>query len=139
MEINPLYGIGEVKFGMHPSEVKEIMGDKLTWEEWMGGNLNDAIYYPGIVFIFDKCDDRGPLEDASLIEIWTNKKNKELTFQGMSIYKLNKYQSEKFFKSRNLNYTVQESEIYVKDYNLEMAFEGDGTFSRLWLYRRPVE
>ncbi|MCP5101665.1 MAG: hypothetical protein GY943_39490 [Chloroflexi bacterium] len=134
MEIIPRQGIGNIKFGMNPFEVKEIMGSQLIWEEWMGGNNNDALYYPGLVFVFDKNDGRGPVETAQLIEIWTNE-SADLVFAGKKISETKKYQMEQILRSKDLSIVLREDEIYVNSCGLEMAFHKDGRFDRLWLYK----
>jgi len=45
MEVVPLVGLGPVKFGMNRRQVKSFLGEKLTWEPWMGGNRNEDLYY----------------------------------------------------------------------------------------------
>jgi hypothetical protein len=71
-EFRAYEGLGPIRLGMRPNEVKTILGRTLTWEPWMGGNLNDCLYYPGIILYFDKYNGVGPLEDAQLIEIEIN-------------------------------------------------------------------
>jgi hypothetical protein len=67
--IDEAVGVGEVRFGMRPSQVKEIMGEILTWERWMNGNVNDALYYPGIILFFDDHQSDGPTADSRLEQI----------------------------------------------------------------------
>jgi len=74
VEIIPNIGIGDVHFGMLRNEVTMILGEKQTWEEWMGGNLNDSLLYPGIILSFDKHDSFGPLSDGRLNQIEINAK-----------------------------------------------------------------
>jgi hypothetical protein len=47
MIIYPNQGIGPIKFGMSPEEVKALMGIEEVYEPWMGGNRNDSLLYPG--------------------------------------------------------------------------------------------
>lgn len=68
-EVVPNVGIGDLHFGMQRDEVIAILGEKQTWEEWMGGNLNDSLFYPGIILSFDKYDAYGPLPGGCLNEI----------------------------------------------------------------------
>ena len=65
-QIRPREGYGPVDFGMSPSELKRLLGSERTYEEWMGGNLNDSLLYPGIIVQFDRCDASGPLEESGV-------------------------------------------------------------------------
>lgn len=38
----------------------------------MGGNLNDSLFYPGIILYFDQYDSYGPLAEWRLVQIETN-------------------------------------------------------------------
>lgn len=69
MELNPCIGIGDIRFGMKRDEVIAILGAKQTWEQWMGGNLNDSLFYPGIILYFDTYNSSGPLPEGRLAQI----------------------------------------------------------------------
>jgi hypothetical protein len=56
MEIIPNIGLGQLRFGMSPSEVQAVLGCHQSYEPWMGGNLNDSLLYPGLIIGFNKCD-----------------------------------------------------------------------------------
>jgi hypothetical protein len=61
MEIIPKIGIGPLRFGMTPGQVRALFPEQETYEDWMGGNLNDSILYRGLIIEFDLCDSWGPL------------------------------------------------------------------------------
>jgi len=67
-EINPGVGVGPVTFGQSPSEVQAAMAEQQMYEDWMGGNLNDALLFQGLILGFDRCDARGPLPNSRLVE-----------------------------------------------------------------------
>src|SRR3954471_7199095 len=69
LEIVPGMGIGPVHRGMSPAQVLEAFPEDQQYEDWMGGNLNDALLFHGLVFTFDKCDSHGPLPNARLEQI----------------------------------------------------------------------
>ncbi len=46
----------------------KVFGSKQVYENWMGGNLNDSLLYPGLILGFDKCDSHGPLENSRFTE-----------------------------------------------------------------------
>jgi hypothetical protein len=66
LHITPGVGIGPIRLGMHPHEVAAVFGEQQVYEKWMGGNLNDAILFHGLVLSFDKCDGKGPLASSRL-------------------------------------------------------------------------
>ena len=45
------------------------MREPQQYEDWMGGNLNDALLFHGLIFTFDRCDSHGPLPHALLDRI----------------------------------------------------------------------
>ena len=59
-------GLGNVQFGMSPTEVLANFSEEQTFEDWMGGNLNDAISFHRVIFLFDRCNSIGPLPDSSM-------------------------------------------------------------------------
>ena len=91
MELIP-HGIGSISLGMSPAQVESILGRHHTYEEWMGGNLNDSLLYPGIVISFNHSDGSGPLDDSQANEIWIPEYGWEICFdenkQVIAIYLL---------------------------------------------------
>jgi hypothetical protein len=69
MDIIPHVGIGGLRFGTKRDEIRAILGSDQTWEAWMGGNLNDSLFYPGIILFFDKYDSHGPMVNGRLVQI----------------------------------------------------------------------
>ena len=69
MELIPKVGFGRLRFGMTPAEVGALVPEESTYEEWMGGNLNDSLLYHGLIIGFDECDSTGPLPDSGLNRI----------------------------------------------------------------------
>lgn len=51
---------------MRPAEVLTAFPEPQVYEDWMGGNLNDALLFPGLRLHFDDCDSRAPLPDGRL-------------------------------------------------------------------------
>jgi hypothetical protein len=62
-------GIGPVTLGMRPADVLALFPEQQKWESWMGGNLNDALLFHGLVFGFSDCDSRAPLPNSRLESI----------------------------------------------------------------------
>ena len=74
MEILPNIGIGEIRFGMRPKEVRERLSEAETYEDWMGGNLNDSLLYRGLILGFDAHNARGPLAHSRFTEVRLNRR-----------------------------------------------------------------
>jgi hypothetical protein len=53
---------------MNPAEVLANFPEEEAYEQWMGGSLNDALLFPGIVFLFDECESEGPLPDSKMTD-----------------------------------------------------------------------
>ena len=70
LDVMPGVGIGGVRFGMRPEQIAKLIDEPTKWEDWMGGNLNDAILFHGLRFHFDRFDSHGPLVDSSLTELF---------------------------------------------------------------------
>jgi len=87
MEIYPNKGIGNIEFGMNPGAVKEAMSSDLVYEEWMGGNLNDALFYSDFIVGFNDCDEDEPLPDSKVVEFRANG-SKRITFNGIALASL---------------------------------------------------
>lgn len=57
-EISLANGLGPIKFGARPSEVKSAWGADICYEDWMGGNLENFLYFKGLLVGF-----RGEIKD----------------------------------------------------------------------------
>lgn len=86
-EIIPKAGIGPLRFGMKIDTVKSIMGEELVYEDWMNGNLNDSLYYSGIIIGMRPYDTYGPLENSEIVEFRVNENFPALLY-GKELFKL---------------------------------------------------
>jgi len=66
LNIFPGEGIGPIRLGMRPAEVLAVFPEPQVYEDWMGGNLNDALLFRGLRLHFSECDSRAPLRDSTL-------------------------------------------------------------------------
>lgn len=66
LDIHPGQGIGPVRHGMTPAEVLALLNEPQVYEDWMGGNLNDALLFHGLRLHFSECDSRAPLSNSTL-------------------------------------------------------------------------
>ncbi|MCP4491158.1 MAG: hypothetical protein GY820_28155 [Gammaproteobacteria bacterium] len=89
MEIYPNKGIGNIEFGMSPQSVREIMGSDLVYEEWMGGNLNDALFYSDLIVGFNDCDGDEPLPNSRVVEFRANA-SERVKFNGVALANLSR-------------------------------------------------
>src|SRR5207302_1197240 len=64
--IHPGKGIGPIRLGMGPAQVKAVFTEPGVYEDWMGGNLNDALLFHGLRLHFTECDSHAPLADSTL-------------------------------------------------------------------------
>ena len=89
MEIRPNKGIGSIEFGMNPDAVKKLMGSNLLYEEWMGGNLNDALFYSDLIVGFNDCDSDAPLPNSRVVEFRANDSGR-IEFNGFTLAELSR-------------------------------------------------
>jgi hypothetical protein len=126
MELVPKIGIGLIRFEMSPSQVEEILGSHHTYENWMDGNLNDALLYPGLVICFDRNNAAGPLPDSRICEIWIHP-NSSTTLEDKNIFSLHEKDIESYLAIRDVHYekneTLFEDDLYfwIPDYKWEIS------------------
>src|SRR5690348_1499750 len=125
MELVPKAGIGLIRFEMSPSQVEEILGSHHTYENWMGGNLNDALLYPGLVICFDRNNAAVPLPDSKICEIWIHP-NSAITLAGKNIFSLQEKDIESYLATQDVHYVKNETRFddvlyfWVPDYKWEI-------------------
>lgn len=123
MDIFPKSGVGALRFGMSPAEVRSIFPENETYEEWMGGNRNDSLLYHGLIFSFDKCDGAGPLTNSRFdqaqvfgrkdVRLWRSPVN-SWTFAGVTGH----------LDAEGIHYEVSKhANIYVKSLSLILSFD----------------
>jgi hypothetical protein len=66
LDIHPGEGIGPIRLGMRPAEARAVLQEPTVCEDWMGGNLNDALLFHGLRLHFSDCDSSAPLPDSTL-------------------------------------------------------------------------
>jgi hypothetical protein len=122
LEIVPLQGLGPIRFGMSPVEVRASFKSNEVYEDWMGGNLNDSILYSGIIFSFDRCDSQGPLPGSKLIRIIIHDRHDVLLW-GSSMNKWTKTKIQAYLSRSSLTFTVTSGDIDVNDLCLGLGFD----------------
>lgn len=123
LEIVPGVGVGPVCLGMSPRQVLDVFPEEQKWEHWMGGNLNDALLFHGLVFIFDKCESAGPLPDARLERIFVRGREDAMLL-GKPVSSWDK--SAIVGRLRDEGHTVEEwTEGYFVERKIWLSFTGD--------------
>jgi len=135
MEILPTHGLGPLRFGMRPDEVRSLMGEAETYEDWMGGNLNDSILYHGLILGFDKCDAYGPLPDSSFVDAWIRGRP-DVVLWGKPLSDWTKEDVEAHLLQRKITYEATKLfGINIPSLALGMNFEPDGRVESLDISR----
>lgn len=108
MEIRLGEGIGPIRHGMTPAEVRAAFPEPEVYEEWMGGNRNDALLFHGIIVLFTRCDAYGPLPDARVDEIQALDRE-DLTLDGVPLRQWTRTALRAWLDRRGLAWTETES------------------------------
>jgi hypothetical protein len=126
MELIPKLGIGPIRFKMSPAQIESILGSHRTFEDWMGGNLNDALLYPGLVICFSQNDAFGPLPDSQVREIWIHPNN-PTTLAGQDVFSLYVKDIESYLKGNGVQYDKHEDKDYlwIPEFGWELSFDDD--------------
>jgi hypothetical protein len=103
MEIIPKIGLGLLRFGMSPEQVRSLFEEPETYEEWMGGNLNDSLLYKG-------CDAYGPLAHSKFCEASIYKRD-DAVIMGRSLLDWNRSSVIDRLENENLSYVLSPAEM----------------------------
>jgi len=123
-EINLNRGLGQIHFGMHPSEVKAILGNNLYYEEWMGGNLENFLFYKGLLIGFSGPCKNEPSEEAKVC-MFQVKTSHELTLYQKTITNYTPKEAEKILASINLEYEYLSKSIISANNSMLQFFFND--------------
>ena len=69
---------------MNPTEVLKSFPEEHAYEDWMGGNLNDALLFRGVIFLFDGCDASGPVAESRMYQ-YTVRRREDVFLWGRSL------------------------------------------------------
>ncbi len=119
-EISLTEGFGPIKFGALPSEVKSVWNSDLYYEDWMGGNLENFLYFKGLLIGF-----RGEVEDhpteRSHVCMFQVKTVHPLMFLGQEITLATKQQIQTLLLKNNYKFKILENGI-VQCIDKELQF-----------------
>lgn len=129
MNLVPHQGLGPIAFGATPATVRLILGSDLEWEQWIGGNLNDSLFYKGVVFTFDEHNSHGPLETGRLTGITVNKSFSG-SFLGIRLDELTR--ATLIMETRSvLTKSYPNGSIRIPSHNAHVSFSSDGILESL--------
>ena len=113
---------------MSLEEVKSLMNENEVYEDWMGGNLNFALSYPGLILSFSDCDPSGPLPNSTFNGFRLYKR-KDLEFFGQPFESWTITTFEKELNNKSINYTKEKYEdiyeIAIPSISLLLNFESN--------------
>lgn len=135
MNIKINEGVGPIKFGMPLSQVVEIMGDKQTIEDWMGGNRNDSLMYPGIIIGFNQYDSNGPTPDGIVFEFEIEKSFPNLQFLGVDFSLVTQKELETLLNKDQIPFFQSASNIFNINNCLEIHFNNQNQFEILYFWK----
>ena len=123
MEIIPKVGIGPLCFGMTPGQVRTLFSEPETYEDWMGGNLNDSILYRGLIIEFDLCDALGPLASSKFREVHLHRREDAILW-GKYILDWCKSDAIDYLESNGIVYRLSNcGDLSVPQSSLALSFD----------------
>ena len=135
MEIVPTVGIGPIRFGMCPDEVRALFLEKETYEEWMGGNLNDSLLYRGLIVGFDAHDAYGPLPRGRFDQLRLNGRD-DATIWGENISNWTKTSLGEYLQQHRIHYEVHDNgDVLVSSLSLSLAFDDSDSLQYIEMWR----
>ncbi|MEL4339744.1 hypothetical protein AAEH92_03360 [Shewanella xiamenensis] len=135
MEIYPNKGIGNIKFGMNPQDVKEIMGSDLVYQEWMGGNLNDTLFYSDLIVGFNDCDGDEPLPNSRVVEFRANA-SERIKFNGVALAKLSRTELASMVVKGSKAVVDKNQVVIFQDLGVSFGFNENGSVCILEMWQQ---
>lgn len=129
---------------MNPEGVRANFQEEEHFEEWMGGNLNDALLFRGMVFYFDKEESHGPRPDSKMIDfivrrpdevwlageplVWWTRENSIARLKQRQIGFSTRYVT---MENRRRNYLDYAHILDIESLSLSLFFTEGGEFLQL--------
>ena len=125
-------GLSEIQFGFRPSQVKSILGTELFYEEWMGGNLENFLYYQGLLIGFKGDIENCPTEN-SFVCMFQVKTIHPVSIWGQEISQATKQEIESLLIAKNIEYaTLSNGSIESADNKLQFSFNIANTLDEVY-------
>ena len=126
------HGLGEIEFGSKPSEVKSKLGNDLYYEDWMGGNLENFLFYKGLLIGFRGKITEHPTENSTLC-MFQVKTVHPLSLWGQEITRASKTDIEDLLSSNKMKYrTLSNGILQSKDREIQFTFKGSGNLDEVY-------
>lgn len=110
-----------------------MLGERLEYEEWMGGNLNGSLFYHGLMFDFDACDSRAPLPGSRLVAIHVFRRD-DLVLFGQRLRRWRCGLLSRELDRQNVNhFKTSDTDLLCPASNTEFGFDSDGCLESVWL------
>jgi hypothetical protein len=126
LDLRPGEGIGDLLFGMNPAAIEQKMNEPSTYEEWMGGNLNDAMLYAGLILIFDRFSSSGPLPDSRFVQAIVHDRS-DASFAGRALAHWSKADLIDHLHSNQIPFSVKAHGGLDVENGLWFRFNMDGS------------
>jgi len=125
MEMIPNIGLGPLRFGMSPKQVQSLLDEPETYEDWMGGNLNDSLLFKGMIIGFDVCDTYGPLPDSEFCSLLINMRE-DVVVMGKRLLDWNKTSLIDRLNEESVAYELEAcGDVRVPEWCLAFSFDDD--------------
>ena len=135
-EIEPGTGIGPIKFGDTALSIKNMLGSELYYEDWMGGNLENFIFYSGILIGFSGDSTDCPTDSSTVCTIIIRSKL-DLSFQGKCISNFSKEQVSTLLKDIGLSfYPISDSVLQCTESRINFYFDKSGLLEQVSLEQK---
>jgi hypothetical protein len=115
---------------MRPDEVLDVFPEPMVYEDWMGGNLNGALLFSGLVLHFSDCDCLLPLPDSTLDLIIIHQRPDAFLF-GRPINQWTKDRLLAELRLRGYDAQTPPNGDVVVDGQLVLSFDDDGKL--IWI------
>ncbi|MBX7171108.1 MAG: hypothetical protein K1X72_09130 [Pyrinomonadaceae bacterium] len=136
LEIKLLKGIGQIEFGMNPSQVISIMDEEQVYENWMGGNLNSSLLFQGMILDFDQHNSNGPIKDSKFCGIKINSR-KDIYLFGRKLIEWNEFEFVEVLHANKIQFEQPPNKSIVsKELEFEIYFdkEDDSVWLEFWSF-----
>ncbi|MBD3640724.1 MAG: hypothetical protein HUJ18_06975 [Marinobacter sp.] len=135
-EISLAEGFGPIRFGSPPSEVKAAWGSELCYEDWMGGNLENFLYFRGLLVGFSGEIEDQPTEN-SYVCMFQIKTVHPIGLWGRDITQATWQEVASLLSENGLEYTTPANGIMqCVDHELQFQFDATGVLSEVYLARK---
>ncbi|MBU2978755.1 hypothetical protein [Alteromonas sp. C1M14] len=131
-EISLAEGFGPIQFGATPNEVKSAWDSDLYYEDWMGGNLENFLYFKGLLVGFRGEVEGGPTEKSHVC-MFRIKTVHSLMIWGRDITQATKQELESLLTLTKMQYTVLPNGILqCANQELQFHFNESGVLDEVY-------